>query len=79
MGRRGELDLESRKGKAPGGYQYTLDEIRRPFIFMNAAGLHRDVETLTHEAGHAFHAIATRNEPLLPYRDSPSNSPKWPP
>jgi len=71
MGRRGELDLESRKGKAPGGYQYTLDEIRRPFIFMNAAGLHRDVETLTHEAGHAFHAIATRNEPLLPYRDSP--------
>ncbi|MFB3788455.1 MAG: M3 family oligoendopeptidase [bacterium] len=71
MGRRGELDLESRKGKAPGGYQYTLDEIRRPFIFMNAAGLHRDVETLTHESGHAFHAVASRNEPLLPYRDSP--------
>ncbi|MBI1389069.1 MAG: M3 family oligoendopeptidase [bacterium] len=68
---RGELDLESRKGKAPGGYQYTLDEVRRPFIFMNAAGLHRDVVTLLHEAGHAFHAIASRNQPLVDYRDSP--------
>ncbi|MDP8245854.1 MAG: M3 family oligoendopeptidase [Candidatus Hinthialibacter antarcticus] len=67
----GELDLESRKGKAPGGYQYTLEEVRRPFIFMNAAGLQRDVETLLHEAGHAFHAIASRNEPLVDYRSSP--------
>ena len=67
----GDLDLESRKGKAPGGYQYTLDEVRRPFIFMNAAGLHRDVETLLHESGHAFHALACRNDPLLPYRESP--------
>ncbi len=67
----GELDLESRKGKAPGGYQYTLEEIRRPFIFMNAAGLQRDVETLLHEAGHAFHAIAARNDPLVDYRSSP--------
>lgn len=67
----GELDLESRKGKAPGGYLYCRDEIRRPFIFMNAAGLQRDVETLLHESGHAFHSLATRNEPLLDYRDSP--------
>ncbi len=67
----GELDLESRKGKAPGGYQYTLDEVRRPFIFMNAAGLQRDVETLLHESGHAFHALACRNDALLPYRESP--------
>ncbi|MGC9328373.1 MAG: M3 family oligoendopeptidase, partial [Candidatus Hinthialibacter sp.] len=71
MHQNGELDLESRKGKAPGGYQYTLDEVRRPFIFMNAAGLHRDVETLLHESGHAFHALACRNDPLLPYRESP--------
>lgn len=71
MNERGELDLESRKGKAPGGYQYTLDEIRRPFIFMNAAGLQRDVETLLHEAGHAFHAIESREEPLADYRDYP--------
>ena len=66
-----ELDLESRKGKAPGGYQSTLDEQRRPFIFMNAAGLHRDVETLLHEAGHAFHAIAARQDPLVEYRHAP--------
>jgi oligoendopeptidase F len=67
----GDLDLDSRKGKAPGGYQSSLDEQRRPFIFMNAAGLHRDVETLLHEAGHAFHAIASRNDPLVEYRHAP--------
>ena len=65
------LDLESRKGKAPGGYQSTLDEVRRPFIFMNAAGMHDDVQTLLHEAGHALHALATRDEPLLMYRTNP--------
>ncbi len=62
------LDLESRKGKAPGGYQATFDETRHPFIFMNAVGLHGDVEMLLHEAGHAFHCIACRDEPLLAYR-----------
>jgi len=65
------LDLESRKGKAPGGYQSTLDEDRLPFIFMNAAGMHDDVETLLHEAGHAFHALAAREDPLLAYRSAP--------
>lgn len=65
------LDLANRKGKAPGGYQYTLSEARLPFIFMNAVGLQRDVETLLHEAGHAFHALASRDEPLAPYRDCP--------
>jgi len=68
MVRAGWLDLDSRKGKAPGGYQSTFDESRRPFIFMNAVGLHRDVETLLHEGGHAFHALACRDEPLLAYR-----------
>jgi oligoendopeptidase F len=68
---RGALDVESRKGKAPGGYQYTLDEIREPFIFMNAAGLQRDVETLLHEGGHALHAAATRDLPVLYYRHAP--------
>ncbi|MBI4579708.1 MAG: M3 family oligoendopeptidase [Planctomycetes bacterium] len=66
----GWLDLESRKGKAPGGYQTSYDEQRRPFIFMNAVGLHRDVETLVHEGGHAFHSIACRDEPLVQYRHS---------
>lgn len=67
----GHLDLESRKGKAPGGYQATYEEARHPFIFMNAVGIPRDVRTLIHEAGHAFHCLAARHDPLLPYRSSP--------
>lgn len=65
------LDLESRKGKAPGGYQSTLDEVRLPFIFMNATGRNQDVFTLLHEGGHAFHALAYRQEPLHSYRNAP--------
>jgi oligoendopeptidase F len=65
------LDLENRKGKAPGGYQSTLAESRLPFIFMNAVGMQRDVETILHEAGHAFHALATREEDLHAYRSAP--------
>jgi oligoendopeptidase F len=58
------LDLESRPGKAPGGYCTYLAVARRPFIFMNAAGTHTDLQTLLHEAGHAFHAFAME---ALPY------------
>jgi oligoendopeptidase F len=65
------LDLDNRKGKAPGGYQSTLSEARVPFIFMNAVGQQRDVETILHEAGHAFHALATRDEDLHAYRSAP--------
>jgi oligoendopeptidase F len=65
------LDLGSRKGKAPGGYQYDRDRVRRPFIFMNAAGTHGDVQTMIHEAGHAFHALLSRDESLLAYRHPP--------
>jgi len=65
------LDLDSRKGKAPGGYQCSLEEARLPFIFMNAVGLQRDVETMLHEAGHAFHSLAARDEPILSYRQAP--------
>ena len=65
------LDLESRKGKAPGGYQYQRQRSRSPFIFMNAAGLHRDVITMVHEAGHAFHSILCAHDPLVAYRGSP--------
>lgn len=65
------LDLQSRKGKAPGGYQSTLDEARLPFIFMNATGRNQDVFTLLHEGGHAFHALAYREEPLHSYRNAP--------
>ncbi|MEP7326602.1 MAG: M3 family metallopeptidase, partial [Gemmatimonadota bacterium] len=55
------LDLDTRKGKAPGGYCETLHESGRPFIFMNAAGTFDDVMTLCHEAGHAFHAFAAHH------------------
>jgi oligoendopeptidase F len=68
----GLLDLESRKGKAPGGYQATFDARRWPFLFMNAAGLASDVRTLVHESGHAFHTLAVRDEPLLSYRHAPT-------
>ncbi|MBX3364638.1 MAG: M3 family oligoendopeptidase [Phycisphaeraceae bacterium] len=65
------LDLDTRKGKAPGGYQYMRDRSREPFIFMNAAGVHRDLETMVHEAGHAFHSMLSAHEPLLHYRNAP--------
>jgi oligoendopeptidase F len=65
------LDLESRKGKQPGGYQSSLEESRQPFIFMNAAGLQRDVEVLLHEGGHAFHHLAANPEPLVFLRSAP--------
>jgi oligoendopeptidase F len=61
----GLLDLESRKGKAPGGYCETLHYRGRPFIFMNAVGLVDDVNTLLHEAGHAFHAFASHAQSLI--------------
>ncbi len=65
------LELESRKGKAPGGYQSTLHERRWPFIFMNAVGRDDDLRTMLHEGGHAFHQLAAREEPLIHYRHSP--------
>jgi oligoendopeptidase F len=71
MMERGLLDLASRKGKAPGGYQSTLNEARKPFIFMNSVGLDQDVRTLLHEGGHAFHAILCADNALLSYRHGP--------
>lgn len=62
------MDLESRKGKAPGGYQATLEEARIPFIFTNAVGSHDDVSTLLHEGGHAFHTLMSRRQPVVWYR-----------
>lgn len=69
--RNGLLDLMSRPGKAPGGYMYPIEDMRLPFIFFNAVGTHSDIQTLLHEGGHAFHTIATRNEPLGDYRSAP--------
>ncbi len=58
------LDLESRPGKAPGGYCTDLPFTGRPFIFMNAVGVPDDVQTLVHEAGHCFHDFATHALPF---------------
>ena len=59
------LDLESRQGKAPGGYCTRLPRRGDPFIFMNAVGVHDDVNTLVHESGHSFHAYLTHPIPYM--------------
>jgi len=68
----GHLDLESRKGKAPGGYNYPLAEIGVPFIFMNATSTLRDLVTLLHEGGHAVHSFLTRDLELTDFKHTPS-------
>jgi oligoendopeptidase F len=72
MKQMGHLDLESRKGKAPGGYNYPLDEIGVPFIFMNATSNLRDLVTMLHEGGHAVHSFLTRDLSLNAYKHPPS-------
>jgi oligoendopeptidase F len=64
LARNGLLDLMARPGKAPGGYNSEVMDIRLPFIFANSVGRHADVTTLLHEGGHAFHSLATRHEPV---------------
>jgi len=68
----GYLDLDSRKGKAPGGYNYPLDEVGIPFIFMNASGKFRDMVTMMHEGGHAIHSFLTRDLTLSAFKHAPS-------
>lgn len=68
----GHLDLESRKGKAPGGYNYPLSEIGVPFIFMNATSTLRDMVTIMHEGGHAIHNFLTRDLELTDFKSTPS-------
>lgn len=67
----GHLDLESRKGKAPGGYNYPLAEIGVPFIFMNATSTMRDMTTLMHEGGHAVHNFLTKDLALGDFKNPP--------
>lgn len=66
------LDLNSRKGKAPGGYNYPLYESNIPFIFMNATGNQRDLETMMHEGGHAIHSFLSSNLDLVDFKELPS-------
>ena len=68
----GYLDLESRKNKAPGGYNYPLDETGIPFIFMNATSTVRDMVTLLHEGGHAVHSFTIRDHELNDFKHPPS-------
>jgi oligoendopeptidase F len=65
------LDLESRKGKAPGGYNCPLAETGAPFIFMNAAGQMNDVTTMVHEGGHAVQSFLTHDLELSAFKDYP--------
>jgi oligoendopeptidase F len=66
------LDLDSRKGKAPGGFNYPLHESNIPFIFMNATGNLRDVETMVHEGGHAIHSFLAKDLELVNFKETPS-------
>jgi oligoendopeptidase F len=72
MKKMGHLDLVSRKGKAPGGYNYPLDETGVPFIFMNATSSLRDLVTMVHEGGHALHSFLTKELPLNVFKQVPS-------
>lgn len=68
----GRLDLESRKGKAPGGYNCPLAETGAPFIFMNAAGTLDDVTTMVHEGGHAVHSFLSHELELNGFKEYPT-------
>lgn len=71
MEKMGHFDLESRKGKAPGGYNCPLAESGAPFIFMNAAGQMDDVTTMVHEGGHAVHSFLAHPLPLTAFKEYP--------
>jgi oligoendopeptidase F len=66
------IDLDSRAGKAPGGYNYPLAESGAPFIFMNAANAMRDLTTMVHEGGHAVHTFLTNDLELNDFKRTPS-------
>jgi oligoendopeptidase F len=71
MRRESLLDLDNRKGKAPGGYCTGFPVTGRPFIFQNAVGVEGDVRTLLHESGHAFHGFERQKLPYIQQRSSP--------
>jgi len=71
MQKMGRFDLESRKGKAPGGYNCPLAETGAPFIFMNSSGLMSDLTTMVHEGGHAIHSFLAHPLRLSSFKDYP--------
>lgn len=72
MDNTGLLDLDNRKGKAPGGFCTPIFEYDSSFIFMNGVGIHEDILTLFHELGHAIHFRMTKDEPIINYRFPPA-------
>ncbi len=72
MKKANRIDLDSRKGKAPGGYNYPLYETGLPFIFMNSTNSLRDMVTLVHEGGHAVQSIVDRPLELVDFKNLPS-------
>ena len=72
MKKMGHLDLESKTGKAPGGFMYPLYEIGVPFIYMNAVGSQRDLVTMVHEGGHAVHSFLSRDLEMTEFKSTPS-------
>lgn len=68
MDRKKHLDLESKKGKAPGGFNYPLYESGYPFIYMNAVGSFRDIVTMIHEGGHAIHSVLSHDLELVDFK-----------
>jgi oligoendopeptidase F len=72
MNKMGHLDLDSKEGKSPGGYNYPLYEIGVPFIFMNSVGAQRDLVTMVHEGGHAVHSFLSRDLALTSFKNLPS-------
>ncbi|MCO4293215.1 M3 family oligoendopeptidase [Solitalea sp. MAHUQ-68] len=68
MKTKGFFDVESRKGKAPGGYNYPLAETGMPFIFMNSANSMRDLSTMVHEGGHAVHTFISSDLELNDFK-----------
>jgi len=61
------LDLESKKGKAVGGYCTYISKYKSPFIFSNFNGTSGDIGVLTHEAGHAFQVYSSRKYEIPEY------------
>lgn len=72
MKKMGHLDLDSRKGKRPGGYNMPLMITGIPFIFMNATHALNDMRTFLHESGHAIHSCLTKDHSLNTHKRVPS-------
>lgn len=62
------MDLDAKAGKRGGGYMTFIPKYKSPFIFANSNGTSNDVDTLTHEVGHAFQGYLCANVMVPEYR-----------